>query len=213
MDLLFPVFCFGCRKEGEFCCTACRRNIYLGGTVLSGEKLDRVIVAGDFDRGLIRDLLHQFKYNGIRSLSEILIENLPDWVERELKNHLDSLGLWSSVSIPMHWRRKAERGFNQSDLLAQEISKRWGLLYNSKILRKNRHTESQMTLDREGRLINLKNAFAVGVDAREIEGKNFLLVDDVYTTGTTLEECAGVLKFHGAASVIGLVLGKNRNGD
>ncbi len=118
------------------------------------------------------------------------------------------------IPVPLHRRRLRFRGFNQSELLAQILSQTLtpGLdvpLYTEVLIR-TRFTKPQMKTDsREERLSNLKNAFAIQETSTPIlKGKSLWLIDDVATTGTTLEECATVLKQHGATAVFGIVLAR-----
>ena len=122
----------------------------------------------------------------------------------ELINAADML-----IPVPLHWRRLASRKFNQSALLAFKLSAQTGLPCVSDVLLRVQYTKPQMRLDRKTRLTNVKKAFAVAHDAAlAITGKNVLLIDDVMTTGATVEACAKALKKAGAARVDVLVLAR-----
>lgn len=118
------------------------------------------------------------------------------------------------IPVPLHQKRLRFRGFNQSELLAKELSEiltpGLELPLSCNILLRIRYTKPQIKTDsREERLANLKNAFAVAAGQEdEIRDKYIWLIDDVATTGTTLEECAGLLKQHGAKTVFGIVLAR-----
>ncbi|MEO7318055.1 MAG: ComF family protein [Chthoniobacteraceae bacterium] len=146
--------------------------------------------------GLVRELVHRFKYDRclyLRApLAEWLAETLED--ERILAHPFDWI-----VPVPLHAARMREREFNQADVLAQLVAERHGerVLH---ALKRIRYTTTQTRLDREERMQNLRNAFRVR-HSRRVSGSHLILVDDVFTTGSTVDECARVLKESGAASV------------
>jgi ComF family protein len=108
---------------------------------------------------------------------------------------------WLMVPVPLHPRKLRERRFNQSAELARTLTRLSGTPFHE-ALRRTRYTSSQAGLDREDRLKNLRGAFAVRPRAGpHVEGRNILLVDDVFTTGATAHECALTLRKHGAARV------------
>jgi ComF family protein len=108
------------------------------------------------------------------------------------------------VPVPLHARKLRQRGFNQSELIAQHAIKLGGgsgrLVLHSRVLERRRETQSQIGLTRHQRRENLRGAFAVA-RPEEIAGREILLVDDVFTTGTTVSECARVLRRAGASKV------------
>ncbi len=107
--------------------------------------------------------------------------------------------------IPMHWRKKAKRGYNQAELLSERISRMTGIPHNPHLLRCVRMAGNQKELGREDRRKNLRGTFAAaGSSARFPE--RVLLVDDVYTTGSTMDEAARALKSAGASRITFLVL-------
>ena len=109
------------------------------------------------------------------------------------------------IPVPLYGGREKERGFNQSLMIARGIFAGSPLEISSRHLRRLRATRSQTEMGREERVINVKEAFAIP-DNHELKEKRIVLVDDVVTTGATLNECAGVLKSAGAAAVYGLTL-------
>lgn len=110
------------------------------------------------------------------------------------------------IAMPMHWRKQWERGFNQAELLAQPVARRYGLKL-SKNLRRTRYTKSQAGLSETDRRANLKGSFEVR-RPEQIAGKRVLVIDDVFTTGSTLRAAAEVLKAAGAAHVSALTLAR-----
>jgi competence protein ComFC len=111
------------------------------------------------------------------------------------------------VPVPLHIRRLRERGFNQALLLVKELSKRAGIPYQERVLRKIKDTPVQSTLKKRERSKNLKGAFQVQ-DQESIKGKAVVLVDDVYTTGATVNECSRALLAAGAKQVAVLTVAR-----
>jgi competence protein ComFC len=147
-------------------------------------------------RGVIRQVMHDFKYGGQlhlrHPLGEWLCETLDD--PRLSDRRFDCI-----VPVPLHPARQRERGFNQADLLARILGRRTRLPVRP-LLQRIRYTTTQTQFDRHQRMENLAGAFRLrrGVRVQELR---VLLVDDVLTTGSTLSECAEVLKNAGALSV------------
>ena len=122
--------------------------------------------------------------------------------------YYDNLNLKADIIIPVpiHPQRLKERKFNQSEILVSEIAKKYGNVYTN-ILTRVKDTPHQTGLSRANRLNNLSDAFEV-IDRKKVKGKTILLVDDIYTTGSTLDECASVLYKCGASHVYGLCLAR-----
>lgn len=141
----------------------------------------------------ISHLVGSFKYQGNfnhgRILSRLLIERL----ERE---HVASIA--ALIPVPLHWRRRWQRGFNQSEIIADELSRTLKLPMQARCLKKIRGGASQQGLDAEARRRNLRDAFVCG---RDLQGLNLALIDDVVTTGATANAIAKILLNSGAASV------------
>jgi competence protein ComFC len=152
--------------------------------------------AGYFD--LTARCVHLFKYNRRRELGRAMA----DLMKSELAGPLGELRQRLSLltPVPIHWVRRMTRGFNQSDLLAEELSAMLGLPCRHDLLARVRHTRRQALLPRERRAENVRGAFAVRPGAR-VAGAGILLVDDVVTTGETIGECARVLRAAGAREV------------
>jgi ComF family protein len=156
-------------------------------------------MAAVLSRGPVRDLIHHLKYRraawAARPLAELACEGWPD----------PRIGSPPAlvVPVPLHPLRLRERGYNQAALLATEVGKRTGLPVREP-LRRLRATQSQTGFDRKERMRNLRGAFALRKNA-DVSGIRILLVDDVLTTGSTLDACARVLLAAGAGPVYALV--------
>ena len=153
-------------------------------------------VAAYRSRGVVRKILHDFKYGHQVHLrhpvAEWLIATLDD--PRLQGRRFDVV-----IPVPLHPTRKRERGFNQAELLAQLLSAKAGLVMKE-ALERIRYTTTQTAFDRAERMENLHNAFRLRKKAH-VRGLRVLLIDDVLTTGSTLSECARVLIAAGAISV------------
>ena len=153
-------------------------------------------VAGYRSRGIVRQIIHDFKYGRQIHLRHLvarwLCAALDD--ERLRGRHFDII-----LPVPLHPTRQRERGFNQAGLLAELLSARISILCKP-LLKRIRYTTTQTALDRAERMENLHNAFRLRKNA-DVRGLHVLLIDDVLTTGSTLSECARVLKRAGAISV------------
>jgi competence protein ComFC len=191
MRIVAP-FCQQCSEPFDgaitdaFTCANCgHRTIYFDAAV-----------AAYRGRGVVRQIIHEFKYGRQVHLRHLvarwLFAALDD--ERLLGRQFDVI-----VPVPLHPARKRERGFNQAGLLAELLSARISIRCKS-ILERIRYTTTQTAFDRAERMENLHNAFRLRKNV-DVRGLRVLLIDDVLTTGSTLSECARVLKRGGATSV------------
>ncbi|MGI6678096.1 MAG: ComF family protein [Dehalobacterium sp.] len=146
--------------------------------------------------GAIRQVLHDFKYRGAVKWDKPLGALMEEKVNQKLPFHNISL----IIPVPLHPNRQKIRGYNQSELLAREIGRRMKIAVDLNTLQRVRDTPSQTGLSREERRKNLHEAFQV-VASGNLIGKTVLLVDDIYTTGTTVKACARILKKGGAKKV------------
>jgi ComF family protein len=167
----------------------------------SQSNFDAAYSYGSYD-GSLQKLIQLFKYSKVESLAEplsgLLRQGLP------FGENFDIV-----VPMPMHWRKLWERGFNQAELLAEPVARRYGLKL-SQNLRRTRYTKAQAGLNESQRRENLKNSLTVKRPA-EISGKRVLLIDDVFTTGATLRAASAALKACGAARVTALTLARVDN--
>lgn len=141
--------------------------------------------------------VYRFKYHGRLEIgnliADMMITRLSEPIN-ELRGRIDWI-----VPVPLHWRRRWSRGFNQSDLLANRLGQHLGIPVVH-VLRRKRHTRMQTRIPREHRARNVAGAFEVQRSApRELPG--ILLIDDVVTTGHTITECARALQLHGAPQI------------
>ena len=153
-------------------------------------------------RGPGRDLIHELKYRQ----SRFLLNDLARLVAKraEFQAYFRNASL---VPVPLHPAKLRERGFNQSELIADMLVSVTTAAGSTRILERRRYTQTQTHLKRSARQRNVKNAFALVKDASVIEGHTYILIDDVFTTGSTLNACAEVLRLAGASTVKVATLG------
>lgn len=159
---------------------------------------DAVYSYGSYE-GKLRDLIHVFKYGGVRPLARPFGRLLAQALPREA-------GFDLIVPMPLHWFKQWQRGFNQADLLALEIGRKWNTPVK-KVIRRLRVTAPQAGLTNAKRRANVQGAFRMA-GSRRLDGLRVLLVDDVVTTGATASACARVLKRAGASDVALLALAR-----
>jgi ComF family protein len=157
---------------------------------------------GSYEEGL-RELIHLLKYEQVRPAANVLGRMLGETIAGLVPLFGEPLPL--VIPVPLHASKLRQRGFNQSELIARAALKlpalrHRGLALNSSILARTRATESQTGLTRHQRRENMRGAFSV-LHGELVSGRDALLVDDVFTTGTTVSECARVLRKAGATRV------------
>jgi len=219
LDFLFPRWCVGCGREGEFICPSCLRSLprikpplcpkcgrpQSSATLCPGcagwqANIDGIRSPFRFD-GVIRQAIHELKYRNLRAIAGLLAQWLNDYLTT---NPVPGEVV---VPVPLHPKRLRERGYNQSRLLAKELAKLSGLpLVDNCLIRKRYSPPQARTATVAGRRVNVANAFFCR-DQR-LRDKGVLLIDDVSTSGATLDACARALKEAGATSVWGLVLAR-----
>jgi ComF family protein len=162
---------------------------------------EKAVAYGSYDGGL-RDLIHLLKYQQVRPAGAVLGRMLAETVS-VLESDLPT-GPILIIPVPLHAKKRSQRGFNQSEVIARAALKHLNRPERFRIsvgaLLRRRETESQIGLTRHQRRENLRGAFVVS-DPEQITQCNVLLVDDVYTTGTTVSECARVLRRAGVNRV------------
>ena len=147
----------------------------------------------------MRRAIHALKYERVTAIAEPLGGVLADYLTQH------PLPVTLLVPVPLHIERQRERGYNQSVLLAQALSRRLGYAVNTTALVRERHTKPQVGLNEGERRQNLLGAFRC---AQRLDGARVLLIDDVCTTGSTMVECAAALRDAGAETIWGLTLAR-----
>jgi competence protein ComFC len=224
LNFLFPPRCASCRREGDFLCKkciqsfqkktirplSCRDNAWKKDSEF--EYLDGLIYALDYAKNpQIQAAIKQFKYKFTQELvlhfQDLLVEKLGELTM--IKNRSVLL-----IPIPLHKRRLNGRGFNQATVIAKAIEKTLTLVTVAEILVRNRHTDQQARLNKTERKNNLKNAFSLNkkyeqnMNKKIVQESIVFLIDDVCTTGSTLESATKVLKENGFKKIHGLVVAR-----
>lgn len=162
--------------------------------------IDRVYYACIYNR-FIRENLHSFKFEGkpylYKAFGEILLIAID---EIKLEERIDAI-----IYVPMHRRKEAQRGYNQSELLAEFVADNLDMPLLKNHLFKRKLTTEQNKLNRLDRLTNLKDSFTIKTPL-DLKDKEILLIDDIITTGSTMEECAKTLREAGTKNIYGLAL-------
>lgn len=209
LDFIYPKRCVGCSQMGAYLCPNCFKEVeflklqycpackFVSKRGLTHEKCKRSsrldgIHSLVIYEGAARKLIQKIKYRGA---FDILNEIMPRFLNQVALEFEPELIV---VPVPLHKDRHLVRGFNQSELIARKLGQIFGETYSNKYLVRVRNTTTQTSLTREERMMNLKNAFLASV---KVKHKSFLLVDDVWTTGATLNEAARELKKRGAKQV------------
>ena len=232
LDLVFPRYCLGCEQEIESkqtsqICDVCFGKIILNRGVQYQEKtaIKAVFAAGRYEDPILRIMILAFKYQSMESLKIPLAELIISYLTKELLT--DKLANFVLVPIPLTLKRKLARGFNQSELLANEIGKFLNCPVINLLKRTKFNTPQVEIPDWRKRKENISGVFClspgvgfgsptsgifeVGLrklgDSKSLPGK-ILLIDDVSTSGATLEEAAAILKQAGAKEIYGLVAAK-----
>lgn len=186
-------FCASCRTpfqnpfplDDQGLCALCRNGL---------RGFDAAYCFGAYE-GVLRELIHIYKYGRVRTLARPLGGLLVRALARDEQYDL-------VTAVPLHWRRRWQRGFNQAGLLAREVARHSGIPF-ARALRRVRSTRAQAGLSNTARRSNMVSAFACrrGMRNGRLRGRRVLLIDDVMTTGSTAAACARALKSAGAARV------------
>ncbi|HOK35625.1 MAG TPA: ComF family protein [Candidatus Pacearchaeota archaeon] len=226
LDFLFPKFCLGCGKEKTYFCPECFAKIKIFSAPICPycerisptgkickdcqKNLTGFIAAGPYQDELLRKIIDVFKYQFVKELATPLALFIWKFLEQNqeiefVKNPLDFL----LVPIPLHQRRKRERGFNQSEEIGKVLSPLLKIPMQNDILVRKKYTKPQAKL-KIGREENIKDAFKINQNIKigSLQNKKIILLDDVATTLSTLEEAGKVLKESGIKEIWGLTVAK-----
>jgi len=229
LDTLFPTFCLSCLREGSWLCSQCaekikicdiqvcplcEREITISGKLCYACKnsrissLDLLITATSYENPLVKQLIHNLKYRFVENSAKPLASLMQ---KAALRNEIELPDVL--IPVPLHPRRQRSRGFNQSELLAEELSQNLApplFISVSPILVRRKHNQPQMEIKNyQERIENVKGIFALQENCRDIiKNKKVLLVDDIATTGATLQEAAKILKENEAKKVMAIVIAR-----
>ena len=226
MDFVYPPVCLICKEvireensqnpRGSVCpvcwnsleieekpyCSECKLDLDISQTHNCSTYLDRVYSLGMFDENF-QEMIHHFKYKGKVSAGKSLGIRLAQELKKQSVSDVACL-----IPVPLHKARKRERGFNQSEIVAESLGAELNLKIEKNILSRIKNTRDQTKLSIEERKQNVAGAFQVQDKQKILQGQKIILVDDVITTGATLNECARVLKQAGAKEILAVTIAK-----
>jgi len=233
LDLLFPQFCLKCNREGYLVCPDCLSIIDLNPfqycpfcpapnrVIQNGKcqshqnfKLNGLFSACDYKNALVKKMIFLFKYEPyIKNLGPLLASLIISHfslAEKHPSTLFDRSGQAPSaifMPVPLFKRKEKKRGYNQSAVIAEVLSSYYQLPVQKNNLIRIKNTKSQTEFNKKEREENIADSFSIK-NSDLISQKTIFLVDDVFTTGSTLEECARILKLAGAKKVYGIVVAR-----
>lgn len=204
IDLIYPPVCEGCGEpiysHNNLLCSLCESDLpYAFYSDLHSNpleekfwgrtKIEEATSLFMFEKSsAVQKLVHKLKYNGTTNIGVELGKKLGSEIKNSSRfNDIDVI-----IPVPIHWRRKLKRGYNQSEFIAKGISETFGKQVDCKSFIRKHRTKTQTKKNRIQRWQNVEDVFCV-VDPESLKNKHILLVDDVITTGSTLEACANTL--------------------
>jgi competence protein ComFC len=218
VDWFYPPCCCSCGKIGKLVCDDCFSSIQIPGIKTCSKCGEPIAKRGLCSRchshpphfhslrslgyysGVLRDVIHSLKYQRNLGLGEFFSVPLLQVIQHE-KWPIDLV-----TAVPLNKKRQKERGYNQAEILAKPVARRMGIAYISNLLHRVKDTNSQVGLSLQERQNNVANAFVA--ESALVVSKNILIVDDVATTGSTMDACAKALMDVGTNQVFALTLAK-----
>jgi len=223
LGLFFPKICLSCDERllenEQFICSSCFNSLkFLENIcpICGAPKITRkckICQTNEFlfnkacsvfmFNKVVQNLIHEFKYNEMTRIAKFMGALSLEYFERfQPFDHIDYI-----VPVPLHKVKKRSRGFNQAEYLTREISKNMSWEHLPKLIKRKRYTKTQTKLNKDQRKKNVSFAFKIN-PRYEIKGKNILLVDDVFTTGATVNSISNVLKEKHANKVFVFTIGR-----
>lgn len=236
LDLIFPPTCIGCDQlidrieyydkaqrpsmcskckgtitiQNSFVCAFCQAAVVNGVTCpfcRQDHELSQLLVTANYEQPLVKSAIKNFKYRFIRGLAGDLSSIMANYLQKQVARNVIDLRNILIVPVPLSASRLRWRGFNQAELLAQALGKHFDMNPLSALKRIRNQKPQAEIQDRKSRIANMDNVFE-GISP-SIKGQNILLIDDISTTGSTLEACAKALKKSGANRITGFVFARN----
>lgn len=208
LNFLFPPACSVCGKLNQnWLCPTCEKRVErLEKSCLvevENKKYEKLLYLFQYE-SLVRKLILCYKFSNKAYLNHFFANQIAqNEKNRELLKEYHMI-----IPVPMHQKKMQKRGYNQTELVAHELEKSLGIPMKKDILSKVVNTITQSKLGGKARQSNIQHAFFIKNDI-EVEDKKIILLDDIYTTGATSEECSRVLKEAGAREILVLVLAKD----
>ena len=217
LDFIWPRKCLGCQQEGTLCCATCLKTLktldidYQAWDKQDDFYFDHCIICLDYHQALTQNLIKTFKYQYLKNIDQILINIL--------YQQINKIKLTENIiitNVPLHQKKKRQRGFDQTEILAKGLAKKINQPYLS-LLKRDKFTKPQAKLSKKDRQKNVNNVFVVNKkinfktnqNLQQVKDCAIILIDDVATTGATLNQATKVLKNNGFNKIIALTLAKN----
>jgi len=209
LDILYPKFCLNCGREGSYLCSDCQSTLEVSSshTEYQTEEIKDLYFALPYQNQLIKNLIKLFKYQPfVKELSQPLSSLIITHFQLIEKSPADLAG-YILMPVPLEKKKLKWRGFNQAEELAKELNSFLKIPLINEVLIKTKETLPQAELSGKEREENIKGVFSCR-NKEKISGKKILLVDDIYTTGSTMKEAARVAKAAGAKEIIGIAVAR-----
>lgn len=197
LDIIFPSMCINCKKEGALLCDDCFKTIEICNILKTAEPIQKIYIPCLYHKNpILQKAIHRLKYTFYKDLANPLSQLLKQMIDKyPLPNNIHI------VPIPLHKKRQKFRGFNQSEILAQQLN-----LPISNLLIRTKHTERQATLNKHQRKLNLENSFVINPKIQFRKTTPLLILDDICTTFSTMREAAKALQKAGFKIIFGIVI-------
>jgi len=190
LDLIYPPLCYGCHRPGSYLCPLCHQEIVIN-SIKSTKigKFEGILSLYPYN-GSIRDLIKALKFDFVSDLADEISGYIANDIRQYFPNLLDywQMNNFCLVPIPLHRHRQNWRGFNQSEIIGQQIASHLKLNYDHSLFVRSKSSSPQSSIHhRQQRQANLSNSFTL---TSHIPPQNIILFDDVYTTGSTLKSAS-----------------------
>lgn len=217
LEILFPPICLNCRgylqsreERENLLCASCFGGIKIYSNVFRPDPRINLVAIDSYENSALRELIHSFKYNGFLGAKVPLEKLIIEWlnVNQELASRFLGPG-FLLVPIPLHKNRLRARGFNQAEIISDVLSKHLNLPMEKNLLERVRDTKSQIKMrSAREREENVKGSIRIREGRGLPQYQNLVLVDDVYTSGSTMEEAMRVLRRSGVKNITAFVIAK-----
>lgn len=202
LDILFPKKCLNCGKQGNYLCETCllKYNLKFKIFKISKKSYEYFMYLDEYKND-IRTKILKFKFYDASYMNEFFL----GFLDNKSCDFLKTFDV--IIPVPMHKEKKKRRGYNQTELISENLSKKINVKYLPNVLMKIKINKTQSLLSKVERIENVKNVFEIK-NPEKINGKNIILIDDIFTTGVTIEECSKILKNKGAKKICAFVISK-----
>jgi len=219
LDIFFPLSCIDCNRniennENGPICGYCFENIKISAYLGKNQPGLEIISVANYGEESIRKLIYAFKYDGIASIEATFRNLIKKYLQKVDFLKILDIENATAVPIPLYPKRMRKRGFNQAEKIAKILSENLNIEMRADIIRRIKDTEPQINLDNyKDRQANIEDCFSLIENNSEnskesIRGRDIIIVDDIYTSGSTINEAAKVLKKAGAKKILAFVLAK-----